>query len=211
MTDIIKLIAAAVCGYLIGSLNTGVLVGKLYGTDIREHGSKGAGLTNTLRVLGKTAAALVLLGDVLKGVVTCLMGYALGVHINGSPDCISVLAAGAAAVAGHNWPIYFGFRGGKGALTALAVLFMADWMMALCCLVLFLTLVALTRFVSLGSISAAVLFAVLSFVPFFGHGLYFGIFACLVAGMVLFRHRSNIKRLLTGTESKLSFKKPAKR
>jgi len=208
--DVFKLIAAGIAGYMIGSLNTGVLVGKLYGKDIREHGSKGAGLTNTLRVLGKTAAVLVLLGDVLKGVVACLLGYAFSVYSNGAPDCVSALTAGVCVVVGHNWPVYFGFRGGKGALTALAVLFVADWLMALCCLVLFVSLVALSRYVSLGSICAAVLFAVLSFVPFFGHGLYFSAFACIIAGIVIFQHRGNIKRLLSGTENKLSFHKTAK-
>src|SRR6185369_27933 len=107
--------------------------GKIYGKDIRNHGSKSAGLTNALRVLGKSAAAFVLAGDILKGVIACLIGLQLGVYLHSgeAKDCVSLLAAGAGAVLGHNWPVYFGFKGGKGALTGAAVLFMFDWVMAL--------------------------------------------------------------------------------
>jgi glycerol-3-phosphate acyltransferase PlsY len=115
------------------------------------------------------------------------------------------LAAGAGAVIGHNWPVYFGFKGGKGALTAAAVLFMLDWVMALMCLGLFVMIVAWTRYVSLGTICAAVFFLALSFIPVFGHTFYFYIFACLMAVIVVFKHRENIQRLLSGTENKLTF------
>jgi glycerol-3-phosphate acyltransferase PlsY len=203
----LKILAALAVGYLLGSFNTAVIVGKIYGKDISSHGSKNAGLTNTLRVLGKTAAAFVLVGDVLKGIVACLIGLQLGVYVHsgGAADWLSLLAAGAGAVIGHNWPIYFGFKGGKGALTAATVLFMFDWVMALICLGLFVTIVASTRYVSLGTISAALFFAAISFVPAFGHTFYFYIFSCLMAFMIVFKHRENIQRLLSGTESKLSF------
>lgn len=205
--DILKIVAALVAGYLLGSLNTAVIVGKIYGKDIRSHGSKSAGLTNTLRVLGKPAAALVLAGDIVKGIVACLIGLQLGVyaHSGDTVDCVSLLAAGAGAVIGHNWPVYFGFKGGKGALTGVAVLFMFDWRIALVCLALFVTLVALTRYVSLGTISAAILFVIVSFIPAFHHTLYFQLFACLMAAIIVFKHRENIRRLASGTENKLAF------
>lgn len=207
MIDILKIFAALAFGYLLGSLNTAMIVGKLYGKDIRNHGSKSAGLTNTLRVLGKSAAMLVLAGDILKGIIACLIGLFLGVYYYSgeAKDCVSLLAAGAGAVIGHNWPVYFGFKGGKGALTAVAVLFMVDWVMALLCLGFFVIIVALTRFVSLGTICATTLFAALSFIPVFENTFYFYIFACLMAFMVIFRHRDNIQRLLSGTENKLIF------
>lgn len=207
MIDVLKVLAALAAGYLLGSLNTSVIVGMLYGKDIRNHGSKSAGLTNALRVLGKPAAALVLVGDVLKGIVACLVGLHLGVYASpgAAADCVSLLAAGGGAIIGHNWPLYFGFRGGKGALTAIAVLFMIDWVMALVCLGFFMAIVAATRFVSLGTICATLLFAVLSFVPAFGKTWYFWIFACLMAAIVVVKHRANIQRLLAGTESKLAF------
>lgn len=207
MTDILKIFAALALGYLLGSLNTAVIVGKIYGKDIRNHGSKSAGLTNTLRVLGKSAAVFVLAGDILKGVIACFIGLRLGVYAYSgeAKDCISLLAAGAGAVMGHNWPVYFGFKGGKGALTAAAVMFMVNWVMALICLGFFAIIVTLTRYVSLGTICAAVFFVAISFIPVFGNTFYFHIFACLMAFIIVFKHRENIRRLLSGTENKLTF------
>ena len=207
MMDILKIFAALALGYLLGSLNTSVIVGKIYGKDISSHGSKNAGLTNTLRVLGKSAAIFVLAGDILKGVIACLIGLYLGVYAysGAAVDCVSLLAAGAGAVMGHNWPIYFQFKGGKGALTAVTVLFMIDWVMALICLGLFMIIVASTRYVSLGTIGATMFFAVLSFIPVFGNTFYFHIFAGLMAFIVIFKHKENIQRLLSGTENKLTF------
>src|ERR1700744_4800342 len=99
MIDILKTVAALGLGYLLGSLNTAVIVGKIYGKDIRSHGSKSAGLTNTLRVLGKTAAVFVLVGDILKGIAACYIGLLLGVYVYSGEarDCVSLLAAGAGA------------------------------------------------------------------------------------------------------------------
>ncbi len=207
IVELAKILIALFAGYLLGSVNTAVIVGKAYGVDVRKQGSKSAGLTNALRVLGKTAAAFVLVGDIVKGVAACAIGLSLGVtvHAGGASDNASLLAAGAGAIVGHNWPVYFGFKGGKGALTAAAVLFMVNWVMALICLGLFAAIVAVTRFVSLGTISATLFFAVLSFTPFFASTFYFNIFACLMAFIIVFRHRENIGRLLAGNENKLSF------
>lgn len=207
MIDVLKVIAAFAAGYLLGSLNTAVIVGKLYGKDISSHGSKSAGLTNTLRVLGKSAAVLVLAGDILKGILACLIGLQIGVYAQSGEarECISLLAAGAGAVIGHNWPVYFGFKGGKGALTAAAVMFMFNWIMALISLGVFVLVIAVSRYVSLGTISASIFFVALSFVPAFGNSFYFQIFAGLMALMIIFKHRENIRRLLSGTENKLSF------
>ncbi|WP_152657710.1 glycerol-3-phosphate 1-O-acyltransferase PlsY [Oceanobacillus sp. CFH 90083] len=207
MMDILKLFVALACGYLLGSLNTAVVIGKIYGKDIRSHGSNSAGLTNTLRVLGKSAAVFVLLGDILKGVIACFIGLLLGVYFysGGSMESVSLLVAGAGAVIGHNWPVYFKFKGGKGALTAVAVLFMIDWVMALLCLAFFVIIIAVTRYVSLGTICATMLIAVISFMPVFDHTLYFNLFVSLMALIIIFKHRENIKRLLSGTENKLTF------
>src|SRR5471030_1919240 len=97
MVEVLKILAALAFGYLLGSLNTSVIVGKIYGKDITGHGSKSAGLTNTLRVLGKSAAAFVLVGDILKGIFACLIGLRLGVYVysGGAKECVSLLAAGA--------------------------------------------------------------------------------------------------------------------
>lgn len=206
MIDILKTLLALAIGYLLGSINTSVIVGKMYGKNIIDHGSKSAGLTNTLRVLGKSAAAFVLVGDILKGVIACLVGLRLGVFVQSgdATDCVSLLAAGAGAVVGHNWPVYFGFKGGKGALTATAVMFIFNWVMALISLGFFVLIVAFTRYVSLGTIGAIVFFVAISFIPVFGNTFYFHIFAFLMAFMIIFKHRENIQRLLSGTESKLT-------
>lgn len=205
--DIFKIFVAIVFGYFLGSFNTAVILGEIYGKDIRNHGSNSAGLTNTLRVLGKSAAMFVLVGDILKGIVACLVGLLLGVYFYsaGAMDSVTLLGAGAGAVIGHNWPIYFKFKGGKGALTAVTVLFMIDWGMALLCLGFFVLIIALTRYVSLGTLCATTLIAVISFIPVFGHTLYFNIFICLLTLIVIFKHRENIHRLLSGTENKLTF------
>ncbi len=207
MTDILKVLAALALGYLLGSLNTSIIVGRLYGKDITGHGSKSAGLTNTLRVLGRPAAALVLAGDVLKGVAACLIGLRLGVYVQsgGGRDCVSLLAAGAGSVIGHNWPVYFGFKGGKGMLTAAAVMFIISWPATLISLGVFVAVIAVTRYVSLGTICAALFFVAISFLPAFGNTVYFQIFAGLMAVMIIFKHRANIERLRAGTESKLKF------
>jgi glycerol-3-phosphate acyltransferase PlsY len=207
MIDILKIAAAFTAGYLLGSINTAVIVGRLYGKDVKNLGSKSGGLTNALRVLGKTAAIFVLVSDVLKGVIACLIGSQLAVYAQSGEarDCVSLLAAGAGAIVGHNWPVYFGFKGGKGVLTGVSVLFVFDWRMALICLGLFAAITAATRYVSLANICATLFFVALSFVPAFGHTIYFLVFACLTASIVVFKHRENIQRLLLGTENRLAY------
>jgi acyl phosphate:glycerol-3-phosphate acyltransferase len=205
--DILKVFVALIVGYLLGSLNTAVIVGRLYGKDIASHGSKSAGLTNTLRVLGKSAAVLVFVGDIAKGVIACLVGQQLGVYVYSGEarESVSLLAAGAGAVMGHNWPVYFGFRGGKGALTAAAVMFVFNWVMALISLGLFVAIVAVTRYVSLGTICATASFVAISFIPAFETTIYFKLFSLLLASIVIFKHRGNINRLISGHENKLTF------
>ena len=204
-----KIILVLIIGYLLGSFNTSILVGKLYGTDIRKHGSGNAGMTNTLRTLGKVAALLVIIGDMLKGILAFIIGNLI---INSIPPEISIdvigiggMAGGIAAIAGHNWPLYFGFKGGKGILTSFSVILMMDWKLGLILLGIFLIIVVLTRFVSLGSIIASIAFPITAFIK--GNGIVFTVFAAILAVLATIMHRSNIKRLLSGTERKLGSKK----
>lgn len=191
------LILAAVVGYLLGSLNSALIVGKFYGVDVRQHGSGNAGMTNTMRTLGKKAALFVLIGDVIKGLISYLIGYFIcGGQLGG-------MVAGTAAVIGHIWPVYFGFKGGKGVLTTLAVLFMFDWRAALALLGVFIIILALTRYVSLGSIIGAFLFPFAELL--LGRNTETIIFSVIIAVLIIVMHRANIKRLLSGTESKFSF------
>ncbi|WP_024831457.1 glycerol-3-phosphate 1-O-acyltransferase PlsY [Ruminiclostridium josui] len=207
---LIKILLVIIIGYLLGSLNTSIVVGKIYGTDIRKHGSGNAGMTNTLRTLGKTAAVLVIIGDIIKGVLSYIIGNLIITSI--PDDSIKLyisgmggMVGGIAAIAGHNWPIYFGFKGGKGILTSFSVVMMMDWKLGLILLGLFVIIVAITRYVSLGSILACVAFPIAAAIK--GNGLVFIIFAAILSILAIARHNGNIKRLLNGTESKIGEKK----
>jgi acyl phosphate:glycerol-3-phosphate acyltransferase len=211
---IVKIIFVLVIGYLLGSLNTSIIVGKFYGTDIRKHGSGNAGMTNTLRTLGKAAAVLVIVGDILKGVLSYLVGNLVvdstivgGVSSNSLTSVVALggMVGGIAAIAGHNWPIYFGFKGGKGILTSFSVVMMMDWKLGLILLGLFIVIVAITRYVSLGSIIACVAFPIAAFIK--GNEPVFIIFAAILAILAISRHNANIKRLINGTETKIGVKK----
>ena len=205
-------ILVAIIAYAIGSVNFSIIFSKKFaGFDVREKGSGNAGTTNMLRSAGKGLAALTLICDILKGVVAVLVAFWIGkIATNVKPE-ILVQLAGLFAVVGHTFPVYFGFKGGKGVATSLGVLLMTNWQIGLICLVFALVLMALSKMVSLGSVGAAILFPVL---VLFIHtnftvseGSSYLIYSIILAVIVAFNHRSNIKRILNGTENKLSFKK----
>lgn len=205
-------IVMAIIAYAIGSINFSVIISrKMAGFDVREKGSGNAGSTNVLRTVGKKAAAITLICDILKGIVSIIVAIIIGkLSKNASPALLVEIAA-LMVVLGHTYPIFFEFKGGKGVATSLGVLLLINWKIGLICLLFALVLMAITRMVSLGSISAAVLFAVLTvfirdsyIVDYEANFIIFGI---LLAGLVLFNHRSNIKRIIDGSENKLSFKK----
>ncbi len=205
-------IIIAIIAYCIGSINFSVILSKkLAGFDIRQKGSGNAGSTNMLRSAGKKAAILTLICDILKGVIAIGIAILIGNIFSVTDKALLVQIAGIAVVVGHTYPIFFGFKGGKGVATSLGVIIIANWQIGLICLVFALVLMALTKMVSLGSCGAAVLFPVLvlfinqNYIISEGSGYF--IFSILLAILVLFNHRSNIKRILNGTENKLSFKK----
>lgn len=203
-------IVVTIIAYLLGSISFSVIISKkMTGFDVREKGSGNAGSTNVLRTVGKKAAILTLICDCLKGIVAILIAVLASKIVKGTDAGLLVQLAGVAVVIGHTFPIFFKFKGGKGVATSLGVLLIINWQIGLICLVFALTLMALTRFVSLGSVSAAILFPILTIfiqenyiVP--GNYIIFGV---VLAAIVVFNHRANVKRLLTGTENKLSFKK----
>lgn len=218
-----QLIVIAMVGYLIGSVNLSIILSKLMGKgDIREQGSGNAGTTNTLRVLGKGPAALVLIFDICKAAIAILLAKGIfaisGVEMFtalGDTTTLNVtyelgiLLAALGAILGHNYPIYYGFKGGKGIATSLGALLMIEWQIGLVCLVFALVLMISSRMVSLGSICAAILYPVLvwimgsAFGTSFKARMIYTIFAVLVAALAIYRHRANITRLLNGTENKL--------
>ena len=208
-------IIVAIIAYLIGSVNFSVLISKkMAGFDVREKGSGNAGTTNMLRSVGKKAAAITLVCDILKGVVSIVIAIIVGNIAKNLDKELLLQIAGIAVVLGHTFPIFFGFKGGKGVATSLGVLLMSNWQIGLICLVFAVVLMALTRMVSLGSCAAAVLFPVLTL--FINQhytvltdgksGRVYFVYSVILAIIVLYNHRSNIKRILNGTENKLSFK-----
>lgn len=216
------ILTVALIGYLLGSINTSIIISKLRGSDIRQHGSGNAGLTNTLRTFGAQAAVLTLLGDILKGVaavwltkyVATVLCLILKVEIPFGSSFLVMLEciAGLACVLGHNFPLYFKFKGGKGVLTGAVVTGMIDWRLLVCALAVFIIVCAITRYVSLSSICASAVVIVLSFVLYFNKittltGISVISFSCIVGGMTIIRHRSNIGRLIAGNERKLGEKK----
>ena len=208
-------IIMAIIAYCIGSVNFSVKINKKFaGFDVREKGSGNAGTTNMLRSVGKKAAAITLICDILKGVVAIGIAILLG-YIPDMNKELLIQIAGVCVILGHTFPVFFGFKGGKGVATSLGVLLLSNWQIGLICLVFALVLMILTRMVSVGSCGAAILFPVLTLFINENYtvltegksGNTYFIYSVILAIIVLFNHRSNIKRLLNGTENKISFNK----
>ena len=202
------IVLCALIGYLLGSLNFAlILSGKMYKDDIRKHGSKNAGTTNMMRTYGNKAAGLTILGDMLKAVVAVLLGaLILGLYYGG-------YAAALGCVVGHVFPVFFGFKGGKGVATAAAAILVLNPLAFLCVLGVFLLCVIFTRYISLGSVLGAAVFPLVTFYTCFGNktiasgsGFAF-LCAFIIAVIVIVKHHANLSRLAHGTESKFSFKK----
>ncbi len=194
---LLKYLLIAVIGYLLGNFNTGLIVSKAQsGIDIRKHGSGNAGATNMLRVLGNQSALLTIVGDVLKGIIAIWIGQWIAGYYGG-------LLGGTAAVIGHDWPIFFGFKGGKGVATSFGVLAYLFPLHGLLCLAVFLIVFFATRYVSLSSMAAAVVGALAVCITGWGDLWVCGA-ALLWAALIVVRHHTNIARLRAGTESKLT-------
>lgn len=201
MQEILLVIVA----YLIGSIPTSVWVSRyFFGIDIREYGSGNAGATNTYRVLGSKWGSFVMVVDVLKGVMATSLYILIPHYMMDSWDRTNfMIGLGLAAVVGHIFPLYAGFKGGKGVATLLGMAVAIQPVVALCCIGVFLLVLYLTRFVSLSSILASVSFAVFILFIFNEKEPLYRVFAIAVALMVVLTHQKNINRLLKGTESKI--------
>ena len=203
-------IIVGIIAYCLGSISFSVIISKkMAGFDVRKKGSKNAGSTNVLRTVGKKAALITLICDILKGVVAILIAVLLGNIFNVNDKVLLIQIAGILVILGHTFPIFFGFKGGKGVATAIGVLLVINWQIALICIVFALVLIILTKTVSMGSIAAAILFPVLTlFIT--NHYIVTGnyiIFAIIIALIIVYNHRSNISRILKGEENKLRAKK----
>ncbi len=186
-------------GYLLGSISTGVVLSRLFAkTDIRSQGSGNAGTTNMLRILGRKMALFTFIGDMLKGIIAVFIGkWLVGGDLGG---VLGVLGA----VLGHFYPLYFGFKGGKGIATSFGSLLFVFPVEALLAFALFLVLVAVTHYVSVGSIAAAVALPVLVLITHPDNAPVC-VIVCCIGASVIWRHRANIRRLLNHTENKLDF------
>jgi glycerol-3-phosphate acyltransferase PlsY len=202
--------------YLLGSIPTAVWIGKAYyGMDVREHGSKNAGATNTFRVLGKKPGVIVLLIDILKGALASSLPYfALSAMItlpDSGPNAEQLIRIGNVqivasilAVVGHVFPIFAGFRGGKGVATSLGVIVGLQPIAALICLAVFLCVFIASKYVSLGAMVAAVIFPIVVHFVLKNESLWMTLFSLLLSVLVIFAHRKNIGRLWRGEENRMN-------
>lgn len=213
MVDI-QHIATILLAYLTGSVPSSVWIGKIfYGIDVREYGSGNAGATNTFRVLGKKAGIPVLILDALKGYIAVFyVGFFADLEPGTSPYVNLQLALGLAALFGHIFPIYVGFRGGKGIATLLGMMLAVYYQAALLSLGVFLIVLFISRFVSLSSIIAGISFPIFVIGVFHSHVPSLVIFSLFISILVIITHQKNIERLLRREESKanISLKKAIK-
>jgi len=213
MIENLLLIAGAVVAYLMGSFSSAVWIGKwFYNTDVRTQGSGNAGATNTIRVLGTKAGVIVMILDIVKawGAVMLATVFA-GNRLDESQLIDYQIVVGALAVLGHVFPVFTGFKGGKGVASLVGVV-IALYSPYIFLLVLgwFALVFIITRYVSLASVTASVLFAILAIFVFHEQNTYLIILAAMIAVFIPVTHHKNIKRLLKGEESKLTFKKKVK-
>jgi glycerol-3-phosphate acyltransferase PlsY len=201
------LLTIILLGYLIGSIPTAVWVGKVFhGIDIREHGSKNAGATNTFRVLGKRFGWLVLIVDVSKGILAACLPHFFSYMLEGYKDefLILQLCGSFSAVFGHVFPIFAQFRGGKGVATSLGIVIGINPYAALVCLAIFLIVFLSSRYVSLGAIISALCFPFVSYFMIQEDARIMIVFTVVLGAMVIMAHRKNIDRLWKGEENKMN-------
>lgn len=208
-------LASLVIGYLFGIIQTAYIYGKMNGIDIREHGSGNAGTTNALRVLGKKAGLIVFAADFLKCFVTIFLVRFIFRNSAGEILPLVALYGATGCILGHNFPVNLNFRGGKGIACTAGLLAAFDVRIGMIALLTFLTIVVITRYVSLGSIVIVTEFALFTII--FGQLGFYGMsqksliemygLAVFLAVMAIYRHRANIVRLLNGTENKVFAKK----
>lgn len=201
-------ISALIAAYLLGSIPTAVWLGQaFYGVDVREYGSGNAGATNTFRVLGKKAGIAVMLIDIFKGYTATKLAYLIGLSVTGPQNSTQFvnyeLALGVIAVMGHLFPIFAGFRGGKGVATLFGMILAVNPMAALLCVGVFITVLLSTKYVSLSSICAGFTFPIATVFVLqssIKSEVLYGISVCL---LILVTHQKNLERLLKGKESKV--------
>lgn len=197
----IKIFLSMFVAYLLGNISGGLILGKLFfNKDIREYGSKNAGTTNALRVFGIKAGALTFVIDFFKSILACFVGMRL-LGLNG------ILLAAIFVVIGHNWPLFLNFKGGKGIASSFGFIIFLDYKIAVVAIIIFITIVVLTKYISLGSMITTILVLPISYIFFGYRNIYVLLTFLFLASLSIFRHKSNIIRLLKGNENKIKLKK----
>jgi glycerol-3-phosphate acyltransferase PlsY len=207
---VLVILTVAAAAYLLGSVNFAIIISRVYAKDdVRKHGSGNAGMTNILRTYGKIPAAITALGDIAKTVGAIFLAKLIFSQM-GFADIDPGYIAGLFVILGHIYPVYFGFRGGKGVITTLGVMLIVNPIVFLIIVAIFVPLVFITKIVSLSSILGAILYPILTFAFTYmqnGPVRYNSLFSLVYAAIVLIGHRENIKRLLKGEENKFGQKK----
>lgn len=201
--DLIVILLSLVISYLLGSVNTSIVVSKLFSkSDIRKSGSGNAGMTNTMRVMGKKAGIIVVFGDMLKTIIAMLIcGFIGGEN--------AMIFAGLGVVLGHVFPLYFGFRGGKGVLTGVTIVLFADFRVGLISLLIFFILILITKMVSVGSVLAT-FFTPITYYIFNKEAILNLVIISIVSLLIIVKHRTNIIRIIKGEENKIGSNKNKK-
>lgn len=205
MREILLSVVIAVASYLLGCFSTGITVSRLQGVDIRSKGSKNTGASNVLRVLGLKSGLITFMGDLFKAILAVVLGYALLPHSTFGVDRFGMMLAGLCVVTGHNWPVFYGFKGGKGVACSSAVVVLIDPLWGIPAVIIGVLVIAVTRYISLGSMTIMTLYMLLMCIGHWGEWPLC-LFTVILCAWCLWRHRANIGRLLKGTENKIGQK-----
>ena len=205
MREILLSLLIAAIGYLLGCFSTGITISRAQGVDIRTKGSKNTGATNVLRVLGVKSGVATFVGDIIKASLAVWIGYFILPGATFGIARYGMMLGGLAAVIGHNWPVFYGFKGGKGVACSAAVIFFVDVLCALPAIAAALIIIAVTRFISVGSMTLLGVFTIAVCIARWGQWPLI-LFALILFVLCVWRHRANIGRLIKGTENKLGHK-----
>lgn len=204
MSKIFLTVLVAVVSYLLGCFSTGITISRLQGVDIRKHGSKNTGASNVLRVLGLKSGVFTFIGDIIKASIAVWLGHFVLGNAFGIERC-GMMVGGLFAVIGHNWPVYYHFKGGKGVACSAAVIFFVDILCALPAIAVAIGTIAMTKYISLGSMLLMGVYMVLMCIVHWGTWPLC-LFTVVLFVLCVWRHRANIGRLLNGTENKIGHK-----
>ncbi|MDD3214710.1 MAG: glycerol-3-phosphate 1-O-acyltransferase PlsY [Eubacteriales bacterium] len=205
MQEILLTVAVAVIGYLLGCISTGIMISKRAGVNIRTVGSHNTGASNVLRVLGLKKGLMTFLGDFIKATLACWVGSLILPGATFGISGFGMMLGGLAAVLGHNWPCFFNFKGGKGVACSAAVIFFVNPLWGIIAIAICVVVIAATRYISLGSMTMLFCYMVFMMIAFPGQWAVY-VFTAALFLLVVIRHRSNITRLLNGTENKIGQK-----